>query len=120
MRINIEKTIETALKAYGYHYEKNKWYPDLINSAGDYERVDFILYNDKKVPIAALYYHAPSSAAAFWCIEHAVKLIVFREQEYEMMKDPAYINGVISAQLTPKEGSAAGWQEDEEEEDFIP
>lgn len=120
MRINIQKTIEAALRAYGRRFERDKWFPDLIGAQGGYERVDYILYDNAKKPIAALYYNNPSNAAALWCIKHQLKLIVFRAQEYEAMKDPAYVESVIVHNLGIPEGSAAvEWTEDEDEE-FIP
>lgn len=119
MKINIEKTIETALKAYGRSYEKHKWFSDLIGAKGNYEYVDYILYEDK-IPVAALYFNPPSNTAALWCVSHQLKLIVFYEKEYEAMKDPVYVEERIQMALNPSEGSAADWFEEEETEDFIP
>lgn len=118
MKINIEKTIETALKAYGRSYEKHKWFHDLIGAKGNYEYVDYVLY-EGKVPVAALYFNPPSNTAALWCVSHQLKLIVFYEKEYEAMKDPAYIEQRILLSMGTKDDPAADWL-DEEEENFIP
>ncbi len=107
LKINIPKTIETALKAYGRRFEKDKWYPDLIGAQGRYERIDYVLYDNSHNAIAALYYTNPSNAAALWCVRHNLKLIVFRTQEYEAMKDPAYIEEKIAMALGLPEGSGA-------------
>ena len=115
MKINIEKTIETALKAYGRSYEKHKWFSDLVGAEGNYEYVDYILYDDRKTPVAALYYNPPSSVAALWCVSHQLKLVVFYDKEYEMMRDPAYIEGKIARNLGQSDDSAAIWEDEEEE-----
>lgn len=115
MKINIEKTIDAALKAYGRSYEKHKWFSDLVGAKGNYEYVDYILYDSNKVPVAALYYNPPSNTAALWCVSRNLKLIVFYDKEYEMMKDPAYIEGKILHEMGISEGSAAtDWLEEEE------